>query len=815
MAMVAKTKGYLAIGFGEPSQGTMKGSDIAVMNYVGGKPGVDDMYALDFTKPLKDKKQDYVGDSAAQNDTHTAVEIRRPLQTNDFQDWPITHGVTKMTFAFGSSSKLTYHMANRWIRPVHLFGKPGPNPWEPKETDLQTVTIQVHNYSVPSDHVTTYACSGGVLPDVDAHMVKFEITPGSPYVHHMIMYGCTDDGKNAAQKYAEKPGVCNDMRGCTQPIFLWAPGRPNTVMPPEAGFRMGSKVKYGVKYVLIQLHLNNAKHLNFVDNTAVKIWYTKTRRPNDAGVMMIGDIGQELPPMPPKQPYIPFQLGCPGECTQDWGHEITVFNNLLHMHHAGSRIWSTVHRKNGSMEEIFRIDFWDYGAPRSGDLRVHKFQPGDQLNLNCVFQTMNRDKVTTFGAGTNNEMCLSFLVYYPIVLTKQQQEWNVCGYAPFRRGDNQLQTYCGSSYGEPEAMKWGVVNNPPAIQDPIGCQTLAFGTSGPMKTPVCSHPIDASTLPKQGRQALRTVAGPCEVFDCGKYGKCEPTDHAVYPQMCKCLKGFSGVHCDKMDATLCAPNPCKNGGTCTAKYGAPVCTCSKGFFGSLCEQQKAPSTSCDSLKLSKCILGATFLEKCQQYEEYAKCAQESHCMDVLDIWCSSIMYHDWPCGSWQWCEAKGPWSKCNTDVYRQCVVPLKKQKFNNQCESATAYLACAQAGQCADMMGFMCERNANLKDCPALKSACHSQVQLVTSSETTAEEVNDRLANPDVEQWAALEKTLGMTEQHDRPTISSNRSHILPIMGFVAGGIFVVVAAIGLVAKRLLSRDTSMDYTEAGEEESL
>eukprot|EP01006_Ploeotia_vitrea_P027757 TRINITY_DN60529_c0_g1_i1.p1 TRINITY_DN60529_c0_g1~~TRINITY_DN60529_c0_g1_i1.p1 ORF type:complete len:871 (+),score=69.33 TRINITY_DN60529_c0_g1_i1:170-2614(+) len=810
MAMIAKTKGYLAIGFGEPSQGTMKGSDIAVMRYVGGKPEVDDMYALDFVKPLKDKKQDYQPVNAFQNDTHTAVEISRPLSTNDFQDWPINAGPTKMTFAFGSTNKLTYHSANRWIRPIHLVGgKPGPNPWEPKETDLKTITVQVNNFSVPTSRVTTYACSGFTLPDVDAHIVKFEITPGSKWVHHMILYGCTDDGKNTAERYHD-PGECHNMRGCSQPLFLWAPGRPNTLLPPEAGFRMGSKVPYGVKYILIQTHLNNPKHMHFVDNTAVNITYTTTRRANDAGVMLLGDINTDLPPMPPKQPYIPFQLGCPGVCTEAWGHEITVFNNLLHMHHAGSRIWSTVHRKNGTIEELHRIDFWDYGAPRSGDLRIHKLQPGDQINVNCVFQTMNRDKVTTFGPGTENEMCLTFLVYYPIVLDKQQKEWSACGFAPYSDGTKKLETFCGSGYGGPSELKWDEPNNPPAKQDPIGCQTLAFGTSGPVSTPVCSHPLDASTLPIQGRQALRSVAKPCEVFDCGKYGKCEPTGNAVYPQMCKCAAGFSGLHCEKSDALTCVPNPCQNGAACEAKFGAPMCKCGKGQYGRFCNETKSPSTSCNSLKLSRCLLGSSFVEKCTQYQEYAKCAKESQCFDVLDIWCESIMYKDWPCATWQWCSK--PVGKCNTGIYRQCVVGLKQQKFGSVCESATAYLGCAQAAQCADMIGYTCQRNMALKnDCPALKNACKTGVQVLSTTtesdaQSQAEDVSD-----DTQAWATLEKSLGV-EQHLGNKGAATHSILVP--GIVVVGCVVALLVIVSVSVKIrASQDTTLNYVEVDDEE--
>jgi Na+/alanine symporter len=56
---------------------------------------------------------------------------------------------------------------------------------------------------------------------------------------------------------------------------------------------------------------------------------------------------------------------------------------------------------------------------------------------------------------------------------------------------------------------------------------------------------------------------------------------------CACASGFTGATCEVPPvAPVCAPNPCKNEGTCgTDKKGAMTCTCTDGYEGKTCEQK--------------------------------------------------------------------------------------------------------------------------------------------------------------------------------------------------------------------------------------
>ena len=42
-----------------------------------------------------------------------------------------------------------------------------------------------------------------------------------------------------------------------------------------------------------------------------------------------------------------------------------------------------------------------------------EFRPGDAMQINCVYNSMSKADVTTYGDATSDEMCFAFFVYYP------------------------------------------------------------------------------------------------------------------------------------------------------------------------------------------------------------------------------------------------------------------------------------------------------------------------------------------------------------------------------------------------------------------
>ncbi|XP_052256377.1 neurogenic locus notch homolog protein 1-like [Dreissena polymorpha] len=60
------------------------------------------------------------------------------------------------------------------------------------------------------------------------------------------------------------------------------------------------------------------------------------------------------------------------------------------------------------------------------------------------------------------------------------------------------------------------------------------------------------------------------------------TNHR-YAYSCTCVTGWKGNNCDQ-DINECDPNPCKNGATCKNLQNAYSCVCSPGWQGNNCDQ---------------------------------------------------------------------------------------------------------------------------------------------------------------------------------------------------------------------------------------
>jgi hypothetical protein len=120
------------------------------------------------------------------------------------------------------------------------------------------------------------------------------------------------------------------------------------------------------------------------------------------------------------------------------------------MHHFGQKILTEQYSSTGQLKRVTqRIDFWDNGF-QNVNQDVYTVNRGDSLQTHCFFNTSGKDTKVDFGVATGEEMCMSFVFYYPIqykgVNAKGDQEpWSMCGLKTQNLGDGDQQiTLCGS-----------------------------------------------------------------------------------------------------------------------------------------------------------------------------------------------------------------------------------------------------------------------------------------------------------------------------------------------------------------------------------
>jgi len=434
------TRGYVGLGF-SPGGG-MHGADMVVAWVQGGRVVLEDRHAVGNSAPYLDQSQDFQLHWGLENETHTVVQFQRAWDTCDPDDMVLGTDTVRLVWAYGQADpvdgRLLYHtLTQRGARSIYLAEPPLPKPEE--EKDLFNWDLTADNLVLPSEDHTHYWCKIYRAPELSKkhHMVALEplIQPGhESYVHHMVLYEChvpedqvAAEGATTAdwfQRHVGKPG-----EPCYSPnmpaewsfclatnAWAWAVGSEGEVLPEHTGMPLGEEWG-GATYFMLETHYDNpALHAPLVDNSGLRIRYTEKLRQYDTGMLLLGSEVNFLQMVPPHQKSFTSLGHCSGACTRQGIPEtgIKIISGILHSHLAGRKM-RLRHIRNGiELPVILEDNHYDFNFQASRVPRTETMvYPGDDLLLECDYETSSRDKPTFGGLSTRDEMCLVFVLYYP------------------------------------------------------------------------------------------------------------------------------------------------------------------------------------------------------------------------------------------------------------------------------------------------------------------------------------------------------------------------------------------------------------------
>lgn len=462
---------------------------------------IQDRYAEAKAMPSIDDCPNWLSDGGYQNETHTVIGASRLRVSGDQSDRDITSGPMKVVWAHNEdgSDTFAYHGSMRHATSVEFFKNVTVDQEEAIDPSWHFVDILQQNFTVPHKE-TVYACTSfNLTQDEDMHIVRIEpiLDPNtSSMVHHFLLHSCEVPG--VWTNYTSTSSCVSPLApfntNCTAPIFGWGVGGNALVLPSQAGYRIGPSANV-MRYFILEVHYNSpvpSLPTFRTDNSGVRVYYTKTIRQYDAGMMVLGDPFVTSKSIP-AQTKTHLEISCSGGCTSAWSHPINVFADFLHMHSLGSRMWSTIHRGgNGKMEPLRRIDYYDYNFQELGALRpTVTLNPGDRIQTHCVFDSANRTATTKFGQASDQEMCMEFIAYYPMLKDPLSgTAWGVCGYADganllagsplldFYPDFNNNLTACGALSIDSLLTRILEVNYS-TNADPAGGEDTSFGEANP------------------------------------------------------------------------------------------------------------------------------------------------------------------------------------------------------------------------------------------------------------------------------------------------------------------------------------------------
>ena len=398
----------------------------------------EDRNSQDFTTPTLDESQDVKLLFANQTDDtgETSWGVLVPMNSCDEHDYPILNISTFMLWALGDDHSFGFHGSRRGQFHVNLLTGPSHDALVAVERAMDDSTISrsieflMPNVSVVigedgADPSNPYICSVFDLErmrpgDFEGEDSKVHVTRISPiidddakaYVHHMILYSCT----NGDFEHGQVIPHCQSMpSGCTEMKVAWAVGGEDVVLPEDVGLPFGEDSK---RVFLLQTHYYNPSlHENINDSSGFRAYFTKDLKTQEAGIMQVngGTDATMRPPIPAgESSYDLAPFVYPSRCTADnWAEPINILGVAHHMHMMGTKMTIDVERDGQVLGRLRNEMHYDFNHQSLLESPIRQLLPGDQLIMNCRYDTTGQENDVSFGDYTQQEMCYSVLLYYP------------------------------------------------------------------------------------------------------------------------------------------------------------------------------------------------------------------------------------------------------------------------------------------------------------------------------------------------------------------------------------------------------------------
>lgn len=366
----------------------------------------------------RDRQQDCQLEDA----TNSSFSFRRKFTTCDPKDYAIEVGTNQLIVAC-SSSAAANNFSSPAITAQIAYGLLIVKPHEeaqPREPDQFTIHVHADKAKVPDD-VTTYWCIVQRLPAAvlkRKHHVTWlwsNITHGNEHlVHHMMLFHCPSGDQQAFEGNCNDPAKPPQAKACSKVIGAISMGEGPTRYPAEVGLPIGG-ADYN-PWVMVELHWNNPpRTAGQTDSSGFDIVLTPNLRPHDAGIMEIGVIYGDANSIPPHQAHFEMTGYCTADCTDKFPDDgINVFYTQMHAHLWFKKLWNSLYRDGVKVREFNRDDHysphWQHILHLEPALNVRR---GDVMATTCVADTRKTKDVILGGYGIGDEMCISYLYYYP------------------------------------------------------------------------------------------------------------------------------------------------------------------------------------------------------------------------------------------------------------------------------------------------------------------------------------------------------------------------------------------------------------------
>jgi Copper type II ascorbate-dependent monooxygenase, C-terminal domain len=148
-------------------------------------------------------------------------------------------------------------------------------------------------------------------------------------------------------------------------------------------------------------------------DTGVRYYYTTNLREHNMGVAVFGDvIGAQYDSHVGDGLYMEYTYNCPASCSSSVLTQNVTFLFLgLHAHQR-ARALRVQTARDGMVVHTGRADFFTFAQQGAQVVQGDPItvQPGDTIDVSCTYES---DPDLLFGLASYQEMCMSYIIYYP------------------------------------------------------------------------------------------------------------------------------------------------------------------------------------------------------------------------------------------------------------------------------------------------------------------------------------------------------------------------------------------------------------------
>ncbi|KAL3871758.1 hypothetical protein ACJMK2_039736 [Sinanodonta woodiana] len=448
-----KTYGY--VGFGLSDNGNMYPADVVVGWVKNGIAHLKDYHTTMHAAPVVDKQQDWFLIRGEETDFGTVLEFVRKLDTCDkAEDKKIDDGTIRLIYSYHpsdpASESLMYHgPEHRGTKSLSLLSVSSAaslSRYSADHGNIQMYDFLNGNFLIPTAN-TFYRCRGFRMPNIGGkrHLIKVEpiITPGNEkHVHHILIYRCKGiDPKFDGISYNCYDEIPKEMNPCYDVIIAWAIGGKSFYYPEHLGVSVGAPDD--PDFYIMETHYDNPlQKSGMIDDSGMRMTMTKNLRPNEADIMVLGHVENWSQITPPFESAFFTRGYCPSQCIDHALQnltEIKVFGIFQHAHLLGRAITTRRFQNGTELPPLATDPGYDFNFQ---EIRLLKneiaIKHGESFMVECTYDSTARTTPTLGGPSTRDEMCLSYLLYYPKV------ELKYCQSSPSYDSISNDQTYIRS-----------------------------------------------------------------------------------------------------------------------------------------------------------------------------------------------------------------------------------------------------------------------------------------------------------------------------------------------------------------------------------